>query len=95
MRILELLSIHIQHVLNTPANPKALHEHKTTLPHVPHMPTTCGHHTVPYLAMLMIQVQSTPCIINRAVLASLDTEPQLCLCQVAQRSGLGFLTLAD
>ena len=47
-----------------------------------------------HLAMLVIQVESTPCIINRAVLASLDAETQLCLRQMAQRPGLGLLTLA-
>ena len=47
-----------------------------------------------HLAMFVIQVESTPCIINRAVLASLDAETQLCLCQMAQRPGLCLLTLA-
>ena len=32
-----------------------------------------------HLAMFVIQVKSTPGIINRAVLASLDAETQLCL----------------
>ena len=45
--------------------------------------------------MLVVQVQGTPGIVHRAMLASLNAEAQLCLCQVAQGSGLGFLTLAD
>ena len=51
--------------------------------------TSCTH-----LAMFVIQVESTPCIINRAVLASLDAETQLCLRQMAQRPRLCLLTLA-
>ena len=48
-----------------------------------------------YLAMLMIQIESTPGIINGAVLSSLYAQAQLCFCQVAQGSGLGPLALSD
>lgn len=48
-----------------------------------------------YLAMLMIQIESTPGIINGAVLSRLNTEAQLAFCQVSQGSGFGPLTLPD